>query len=95
MSLTSGVSFSLLKISLATDPADAKTFSWMHETRDVRVLFDNYGAVTAHFNMFSIFTVFQDDAILVRRVKHVQMVNFIIDLASAAKLNLRNASIWP
>jgi hypothetical protein len=65
MSPTNGLSFSLLKVSYATDPIEAKKFDWKYETRDVRLLFDNYGSFNSYQQMSPILKVLQGDAVLV------------------------------
>ena len=65
MAMATGLSFKLLKVSLATDPPKAKGISWQHETRDIRALFDNYGAVATHAADFPILNIFQGSKLLV------------------------------
>jgi hypothetical protein len=65
MSQPNGLSFSLLKVSHATDPAKAKKWNWRHETLDVRLMFDNYGSNISYAQTFPILTVLQGNTILV------------------------------
>jgi hypothetical protein len=63
--MSESLSFALLKVSHSTDPPDAKKWAWANETRDVRLVFDNYGSRISHQAAFPILTVLQGASIMV------------------------------